>query len=280
MSADKRLLGQKLTPGSEHAMDVELETAGRIGNLGGTIRVWTDPAGDTPAECYVSVDVDGPPEPIGTLPLRIQGGNEAPFETTLVFRHDRAPSRPAVMWDEALSELADFRVVHADVNSRLNSPTHGSMVGTGHQDVIRLTLRSVDPLPIGRHSRTLMIHWRDHRYPPNRVPLEIEVQAPLRLSLERVFFGVLEPGTPSAVNVPVLNWDPQRMHDVRLESDHPLVTAELDRATGVIRAGLSDQVPVGRLAATIRVHWAAGATTLTIPVTAVVSAAPLTTSGL
>lgn len=265
------LLGEELPPGTAHSFVVTLNTVGRFGEFSGTLTLRTEPPSAEPIECRVSAYIDTPPEPVGTLPVRVETtwGNLAVAE--IVLEHFRGHERPPVEWDEQRSDLAGFSVVRADFPKEQNSPTAGSMIGTGSRDLFLWGLRAPEDLVIGWHSFELTFAWKDDYYPAQRVPVEVNVSHPIRTSLDRVFFGVIEKGTSRVVDVNVTNWDAEEMRTIEVESDVSFVVATLNAESGFIRIELSRLAPVGRLEANVHIRNQHESPELVIPVTAVIT---------
>jgi hypothetical protein len=268
--AGKELVGEELLPGTEHSFGVKLSTFSRFAESGGTLTVYTQPPSPEPIQCHVSAYIDSPPVAVGTLPLRVETTWGEMPAVPLVLEHFRGRGRQPVEWDEPGSDLAGFSVMRTDVSSTRNSPTLGSMVGAGDRDVFHWDLRPPGELTLGRHSFELKVAWKGGAYPPQTVPVEVNVTHPIRTSLERVFFGVIEQGKSKVVEVTVTNWNAETMRSLQVESDGSLVDARLDVETGSIRIELSRLAPVGRLQANVRVKNGRDSAELVIPVTAVI----------
>jgi len=271
ISPDNQLVGQELLPGTAHSFVVTLSTDGRFAKAGGTLMVLTEPPSPQPLQCHVSAYVDGPPEPVGTLPVQVETTfGEVPV-TEIRLAHFRGDDQQPIEWDERRSDLAGLSVMRTDFSSEPNSPTLGAMAGSGNRDLFRWTLRLPENLPIGSHSFQLKMAWKHDSYPPQPIPIKVLVRHTLRTSNDRVFFGVIEQGMPRVVDVNVTNWNAEQMRAMQVDCDSRFITAVLDPQSGTIRVRLSELAPSGRLQANVHVRQDQQSPELILPVTAVIS---------
>jgi len=265
------LVGQTLPQGSKPSLIAKFRTDGRFGKFAATIVLTTKPASEEPIRCKVSAIVEAPPEPIGTLPLRVVGVLDSLPEFDVALDYFRSDTAPSLEWDEQASHLAGFTIVRTDFTKEPYLESTGSLNGSGSRDQFRWRLLPPKNLKIGRHPFELQLAWTNSPYEPQRLPVEVEVQHPIRTSLDRVFLGVVHNGSSKTVDVQVTNWNIEKMGDLQVKSDSPAVVASLDRNQGIVKIQLAPSPPVGRLETQVRLSGQAGVPELVIPVTALVS---------
>jgi len=209
LSFDQDLVGRALSPGSTHTLKGRLKALPRTGKMAYEAVVKTFPSSNhnpirikvsyrsvvypvaSPAQIYVETGLSNKPQ------LQVHVG------------YVRQGSEPPLKLDEINSHFPDFAIVKKEIKSAQNT-INPFMVDPPFVDEIDLTFEAKKEYGIGKYIATWSLKWMDD-VPDLNIPIDIEIVAPLRPKITRVFCGILKPNELWKGEVPLF----------RLEGDDP-----------------------------------------------------------
>ena len=245
MTQDNSLEGQTLEPGARKSFLVSMGTLERVGDIGGTITLITEPPSPKPITVDISAFVADSPQVVQSLPLRVSTplGDWATIEVAIEYYRQR--STAVLSWSEKTSELQGFEVRRFDSEVQ-DYGSRGNMKSSANRDLLQWTFQAPADLPVGEHPFELRLDLGVPNSEPIKVPVVVEILHPIQPSLERIFFGFVSVGEEKTIDLAVEKLSAEDYSRLLVTSDFPSVTAEKREDQKQIRLRMSPSIPAGR----------------------------------
>lgn len=247
----RELLDQRLRAGSAHAMPIELDLQGRVGEIVGQALLVTEPASTAPVLLRVSAFVV-PETAVHPFELLLRAEFGSYLEERFIIRHHRLHAEPEIVFDERLSRLSPFVV--ADVRpKRRGIPIRQSNRADGVVlDEVELRLRTDQFLAIGVHEESLELAFKGLDQVV-RLPATLIIEHPARLSVDHVFLGRVEPGEHRSFEIPV-SYGKEFTFAPLKSSTVDVLSVDFDPASSMFRFEIRTPEQSGRFEGWIDIH--------------------------
>jgi hypothetical protein len=230
-----------------------MSTADRVGEVVGTVMLITDPPSPEPIEVMVRALVQSSPRLVqrGAVRVRTSLSTTSPFQVSVeaIRPLDQQPFR----WDEERSELSGMHVEDYQTTETLRDSA-SKVQAASIRELHTWTLTPPGELPLGEHSFNLLMEWSDRS--TVEIPVVVIVEHPLRLSLDRVYFGELSPSERKVVRVYVRGAAREEASNVDAQVDLSFVTARYEDSEAAVRLEVSAPGECGPFAGHLSVSLA------------------------
>ncbi|TVS21205.1 MAG: hypothetical protein EA424_00075 [Planctomycetaceae bacterium] len=247
----RELLDQPLRAGSAHAMPIELDLQGRVGEIVGQALLVTEPASTTPVilrvSAFVVADIAVHPS---QLRLRAEYGSY--LDERFIIRYHRLHTEPEIVFDEEFSRLTPFVV--ADVRpKRRGIPLRQINRADGVVlDEVELRLRTDQFLAIGVHDESLELAFKGLDQVV-RLPATIIIEHPAGLSVDHVFLGRVGPGEHRSLQIPV-SYQAEFTFAALKTSTVDVLSVDFDQASSMLTFEIRAPEQSGRFEGWIDIH--------------------------
>ncbi len=226
MAVNNHIVGQELLPGTSHNLVMSLETHNLAGRITGTTLVETDPPCPQPLLLTMSVFVDSIPILVQATPVRgetVLGRSQEISFSVQALRH---PDLATFEWDPSKSDLNGLCV--KDFKSIRNKTNVGQKADDIFHEIHTWTLTPSKIFPIGKHSFDVKLAWKNQTKSLS-IPIVLEVVHPIKISLNRLYFGKMVSGETRTIKIQVQGADGKKCDVKAVKCKMPFVTAEFSQ---------------------------------------------------
>jgi len=273
VSLSEDLFGVSLASGTSGNVRALMETRGRTGRVRGTMLVTTNDSRASTITLTVTANVVPQINLMTSIPIRVNTLVAEHQTVTVQAELRRSVSEGPSLWLPEQSDVAGFEVEAFETQLQAIPPA-----GAMREDVVREVFlwRLKTPLysESGTHKFNLALHLEGKRKYEIGVPVILNTQTRISGAIDRIYFGLLTPGVPKSIEVPVRCHNGVDLRDFEIKCDLECVTCERSSEKGTIRVTVVPPNTLGRLDGVLSIAKAESASIeLTIPVSGIVGGA-------